>query len=156
MIQRVFCLFFCGLLLVSCEFFQKKKISEEEMIDTIIDYRSVDAFPLFPTCENIPSQDKQRVCSQIKLSEHIFASLSQSNIITARKVSDTVFVKLQVSSKGKVILTNIKASENLKKQIPTIDSLLKSSVSSIPVLKPALKRGIPVATEFSLPIVVLN
>ena len=156
MIQRVFCLFFCGLLLISCDFFQKKKIAEEEMIDTVINYKSVDAFPLFPTCDSIPSQDKQRICSQIKLSEHIFASLSESNISTARKVSDTVLVKLLVSSRGKVSLTNLDASDKLRKQIPAIDSLLQSSVSSIPTLKPALKRGIPVATEFSLPIVVIN
>ncbi|MDT0552806.1 hypothetical protein [Urechidicola vernalis] len=141
---------------MSCDFFQKKKLAEEEMIDTIIDYKSVDTFPLFPDCDSIPSQDKQRVCSQIKLSEHIFASLSESNIITARKVADTVRVKLLVSSSGKVSLTNVEMSDNLLKQIPTIDSLLKNSIVTMPVLKPALKRGIPVATEFSLPIVIVN
>lgn len=141
---------------MSCDFFQKKKLAEEEMIDTIIDYKSVDTFPLFPDCDSIPSQDKQRVCSQIKLSEHIFASLSESNIITARKVADTVRVKLLVSSSGKVSLTNVEMSDNLLKQIPTIDSLLKNSIATMPVLKPALKRGIPVATEFSLPIVIVN
>ncbi|OIQ37042.1 MAG: hypothetical protein BM563_09490 [Bacteroidetes bacterium MedPE-SWsnd-G1] len=141
---------------MSCDFFQKKKLAEEEMIDTIIDYKSVDTFPLFPDCDSIPSHEKQRVCSQIKLSEHIFASLSESNIITARKVADTVRVKLLVSSSGKVSLTNVEMSDNLLKQIPTIDSLLKNSIATMPVLKPALKRGIPVATEFSLPIVIVN
>lgn len=153
---RFFSLIFCGFLLISCEFFQKKKIADEAIVDTIIDYKSIDTFPLFPTCDSFPSQDKQRICSQIKLSEHLFSSLTASNIITARKVKDTVLIKLLVSSSGKVSLRGLNAPENLRKQIPSIDSLLESSVSKLPKMKPAIKRGIPVATEFSLPIVMVN
>lgn len=154
--QRIFCVLFCGLFLVSCEFFQKKELSNDAVIDTIIDFNSIDVFPLFPSCQNIPSQEKQRICSQIKLSEHIYTSLVSSQITTAKKVNDTLYLKLHIDTIGKVTLVNLKTSELLLEQLPNVDSLILNSISSLPNLKPAIKRGMPVATEFTLPIVVKN
>lgn len=156
MSQQKILLIFTALLLVSCEFFQKKELDADAMVDTIIDYKSVDNFPLFPDCEGIPSPDKQQICSQIKLSENIYASLASAKITTLRKVNDTVYLKLKISSKGKVLLTDYKASVLLQNQIPSLDSLIQSGVDNLPLLKPAIKRGIPVATAFTLPIIIVN
>ncbi len=156
MLQRIFCFLFCGVLLVSCEFFQKKELPNNAVIDTVIDFNSVDSFPLFPSCETIPSEDKQRICSQIKLSEHMYASLVNLEIATTKKINDTIFVKLHIDALGKVTIINFNTSEFLSNQLPKLDSLMQHSVSSLPNLKPAIKRGIPVATEFTLPIIVRN
>lgn len=156
MLQRIFTFIFCGLLFTSCEFFQKKELSTDVVIDTIIDYNSIDTFPLFPSCDSIPSQEKQKVCSQIKLSEHIYASLSNHTIITSKQVNDTILVRLKIDNKGKSILTNIQSSDFIKEEIPKLDSLINSGIKNLPLLKPAIKRGMPVATEFTLPIVVKN
>lgn len=156
MSQRIIIFIFTSLVLVSCEFFQKKELNSDEVIDTIIDYKSVDSFPLFPSCESIPSPKNQQICSQIKLSESIYASLASAEITTLKKVNDTVYLKLKIDSSGKVILTNYKASEFLHKQIPKLDSLLQDGVLNLPNLKPAIKRGIPVTTAFTLPIIVVN
>lgn len=156
MFQRNFSVIFCAFILVSCEFFQKKELSSDIVVDTVVNYNTVDVYPLFPDCDSIPSQDKQRICSQIHLCEHIYASLSSSQIFTRKKVNDTIYVKLKIDNKGKVLLTNYKTSDLLKNQIPHLDSLISSGVSSLPQMKPAIKRGIPVSTEFTLPIIVLN
>ena len=156
MFQRLFLFVLCGFFLVSCEFFQKKELSNDLIIDTVIDYNSVDVFPLFPKCDSIPSQEKQKICSQIKLSEHIYASLVSVNIITSKKVSDTLVITLNIDKTGKVSLSNIQTSALIQQQIPKLDSIIKSSIKSLPLLKPAIKRGMPVATEFTLPIVVKN
>lgn len=156
MLQRFILLSFVVFLLNSCDFFQKKKIDESQLVDTIIDFSSIDVFPLFPDCERIPSQEKQQVCSQIKLSEHLYASLNASDITTLRKVNDTIFLKLQINAKGKVALINIKATDLLDQQIPKMDSLIQNGISNLPILKPAIKRGMPVATEFTLSVVVKN
>ena len=156
MLQRLFLVFILGFCLISCDFFQKKKIDRSQLIDTIIDFNSVDMFPLFPDCEGIPSQEKQRVCTQIKLSEHLYSSLHAAKIVTLRRVNDTVYLKLNVNELGKVSLVNIKASTELIQKIPKMDSLILNGVQKLPNLKPAIKRGIPVATEFTLSIVVVN
>ncbi|MFK5878391.1 MAG: hypothetical protein QM478_02725 [Flavobacteriaceae bacterium] len=156
MFQRLILFFLCGFFLVSCEFFQKKELSNDSVIDTVIDYNSVDVFPLFPKCDSIPSQEKQKICTQIKLSEHIYASLASIDIITSKKVSDTLLITLIIDKTGKVSLSNIKSSEMIQQQIPNLDRLIESGIENLPLLKPAIKRGMPVATEFTLPIVVKN
>ena len=156
MLQRLFLVFVLGFCLISCDFFQKKKMDDSQLIDTIIDFSSVDVFPLFPNCEGIPSQEKQRVCTQIKLSEHLYSSLQAAEIVTLRRINDTVYLKLKVNELGKISLVDIKASAELNQQIPKMDSLILNGVMSLPNLKPAIKRGIPVATEFTLSIVVVN
>lgn len=156
MFQRVFLFFLCGFFLVSCNFFQKKELSNNVIIDTVIDFNSVDIFPLFPKCDSIPSQEKQKICSQIKLSENIYASLMSVDIITSKKVNDTLLVTLIIDKTGVVSLSNIKSSEFIQQQIPNLNSLIENGIKELPMLKPAIKRGMPVATEFTLPIVVKN
>lgn len=149
-------LFLCGLLFVSCKFFHKKELPNDFAVDTIIDFNSVDVFPLFPKCDSISSQADQKICSQIKLSQHINASLSSTQIMTSKKINDTIFVKLIIDKTGKVILNDIKSSEFIQQQIPKLDSLIADGISSLPKLKPAIKRDMPVTTQFSLPIVIKN
>ena len=149
-------LFLCGLLFVSCEFFQKKELSNDIAVDTIIDFNSVDIFPLFPKCDSIVSQNDQKICSQIKLSQHINASLSSTQIITSKKINDTIFIKLIIDKTGKIILNDIQSSEFIQQQIPKLDSLITNGIDSLPQLKPAIKRGMPVTTQFTLPIVIKN
>jgi hypothetical protein len=156
MFQRIILLLITGVLLVSCDFFQKKNIDDSQIVDTIIDFKSVDMFPLYPSCERFISQEKQQICSQSKISKQLYESLNASQIITLRKINDTLFLKLGVDAKGKVALLNIKSTDLLKQQIPKLDSLIKNGVSNLPELKPAIKRGIPVAMEFGLSIVVVN
>jgi len=156
MYQRTFIVLFCGFLLTSCEFFKKKEFTPATAIDTIVDYNSVDVFPLFPSCDSIPSQEKQKICSQIKLSEHIYASLSEYQIVTSEIINDTILVKINIDKTGKTSLSNLQSSEFIKAQIPKLDSIIASGINSLPLLKPAIKRGIPVTTEFTLPIVVKN
>lgn len=156
MYQRLFAFFLCGFFLVSCKFFHKKELPKDLIIDTVIDYSLVDVFPLFPKCDSIPSQEKQKICSQIKLSQNIYASLISVNITTSKKVNDTLLVTLIIDKTGVVSLSNINSSEFIQQQIPNLDSLIENGIKDLPVLKPAIKRGMPVATEFTLPIVVKN
>jgi len=156
MFQRFILLLITGILLVSCDFFQKKQIDKSEIIDTIIDFRSIDVFPLFPGCDGASSQEKQQTCSRSKISEQLYTSLDATQIITLRKINDTLFLKLGIDAKGKVSLLNIKSTELLHQQIPKLDSLIQNGVYSLPKLEPAIKRGIPVATELMLSIVVKN
>ena len=53
-------LFIVSIISVSCSYFESEKKSKPiEAVDTIVDFNTVDDFPLFPNCKNIPSRDKQ-------------------------------------------------------------------------------------------------
>lgn len=133
--------------------FKKKPIIE---VDTIVDFNSVDAFPLFPDCKDIPSRDKQQVCFQLEMSQHIYASLKEYSLNAIDSINDTVLVKLKVDASGITSLSTIQISKKTQKLFPEFDSILKVSLQNLPDLQPAIKRNMPVTTEFTLPIILKN
>ena len=139
----------------SCTNFNTQKLDNPlDNIDTVIDFNSVDAFPLFPECEDIPSRQKQQICFQLTMAEHIYAELKKQNFKVEENVIDTVLVSLKINSKGKTEVTNISSNNTTRKVLPQLDSIVKASIKNLPKLKPAIKRNIPVTTAFTLPIIL--
>lgn len=157
MLKQLLIILFCGFLMVSCSFFEDKTKSKPiQKVDTIVDFNSVDAFPLFPDCSAIPSRKKQQICFQVEMSKHIYASLKKYSLNTKEAIHDTVLVKLKIDLLGKTSLSNIITTKKTLKLIPNFDSIVKVSIQNLPVLQPAIKRNMPVTTEFTLPIILRN
>lgn len=148
-------IFIYSFLLSSCSFFEEKT-KHVVKIDTIVDFNSVDAFPLFPECKTIPSRDKQQICFQMEMTQHIYASLKEFSLNAIDSLNDTVLVILKVDSFGKTSLSKIQISTETQKLIPQFDSVLKLSIQNLPQLQPAIKRNMPVTTEFTMPIILKN
>lgn len=145
-------------VLISCRFSSGKKnaIITLETTDTIINFNSVDAYPLFPSCKEIPSREKQKICFQLKMSEHIYNYLKDYRFTALKKINDTVFVQLKVDAKGKTTFFKSKKSEKVLINLPKLDSVIKASIAELPILQPAIKRDMPVTTKFTLPIIIKN
>jgi len=157
MLKKLFTLFLHLLFVVSCSYFENSsKMEQIQEVDTIIDFNTVDAFPLFPKCKDVPSREKQQICFQLEIAQHIYASLKEYQLNTKEVVNDTVLVKLKVDTFGKTSLSNIQISLKTKELLPEFDSILKISLLKLPTLQPAIKRNMPVNVEFTLPIVLKN
>lgn len=144
-------------MLVSCDFIEKQtKRDPIPVVDTIVDFNSVDAFPLFPECSEIPSRKKQQICFQVNMSEHINAGLKKYTWNAWEQISDTVLVKVLVDKTGKTSMLGVKISPETQQFLPKFDSVLNASIVAIPQLQPAIKRDIPVSTSFVLPIILQN
>lgn len=157
MLKQLVALLFLMSLLVSCSYFEKKLERKPiQEVDTIVDFSTVDAFPLFPKCKDIPSRRKQQICFQLEMSQYIYAFLKQFKLNAKEMVNDTVLVKLKVNILGKTSLSSIQISKETKELLPNLDSLIKTSLQSLPTLQPAIKRNMPVTTEFTLPIILKN
>ncbi|MFK5957259.1 MAG: hypothetical protein QM495_00150 [Lutibacter sp.] len=157
MFKKLFIVLFYSLLVVSCTYFENKWERESiQVIDTVVDFNTVDAFPLFPNCKDIPSREKQKICFQIEIAQHIYASLKEYQLNATEIVNDTILVKLKVNVLGRTSLSEILISDKTKEQLPEFDSILKVSLQNLPTLKPAIKRDMPVTTEFTLPIILKN
>jgi hypothetical protein len=142
---------------VSCSYIDK--INKKEAIpevDTVVDFSKVDAFPLFLNCKDIPSRDKQQICFQLEMSKHIYAALKSYSLTTNSNLNDTILVKLKVDALGITSLSEIHISKETKSLLPQFDSLIKVSLQKLPKLEPAIKRDMPVTTEFTLPIILKN
>ena len=59
---------------------------------------------------------------------------------------------MHVTAKGEFVFKNMIASEELMENLPSLDSILELCIEKLPKVIPATKRGIPVTTQYQLPI----
>lgn len=145
------CLVIVCILLVSCDFFNPVKKEHQQLIDTVVNFSKVDTSPSFIECKD--KIDAERLaCFRKTLHQKLSENLANHKIKVKDSIDEVIKVYLSINSKGSISLKEIISSDMVKTQIPTIDSLLKVSVDELPKIFPALKRSIPVNTQYELPI----
>ncbi|EIJ38317.1 hypothetical protein [Galbibacter orientalis] len=154
--QKFGVILFC-LLMVSCELFTSEKKAKEEIIKRerqSINWNDVDQYPLFENCDETAHRNEQRQCFQETFTQHFLATLSASHLVTHKNLNDTINVQLLIGKEGNVSILQIKKNKKVAKEIPEIDTLIASSVETLPRVYPALKRNIPVNIKIQLPIIL--
>jgi hypothetical protein len=156
MIRYISLLFFM-VLASSCQFFETEKVSADaiysEDIKTIA-WDEIDQYPTFVACESHTDKEPQLACFVAQLSKHINATFAQKKTVSRIDLNDTILIDFGVSNKGKITGLAIQMDSITQRQLPSIKSWLMESMELLPASEPAYKRGIPVATKFSLPIVI--
>jgi len=145
------------LLATSCQFFETEKVSSEEIYNQemeTIDWKDVDNYPAFSNCENFLEKPEQKECFINTITTQLYKSISHEDMVAVRDVYDTVKVNFEVSSKGELSIREIKMDSLLEKEFPNLERWLLESVDSLKLVAPAYKRGIPVKTQFTLPVII--
>ena len=88
------------------------------------------------------------------MAEHINTLLKEGVFKTTSQNNDTLMVLLKVLQTGKTQIVSVKSKSNNKAYIQFLDSILRGNIVNMPTLQPAIKRGIPVTTQFELPIII--
>ncbi|MDH3323780.1 MAG: hypothetical protein OEM04_12360 [Flavobacteriaceae bacterium] len=157
MLIRLLIATFFILFYASCDFISPKKASHENLtiIDTIIDYHSVDVYPLLSACNNCDTHDKQNQCFEYEFVKLVNGSLVKNKLRAENYLTDTVYVDILIDKIGKISVSKIYENSEVLQEIPKFDSILHQSIDNLPnALQPALKRGIPVDVKFRLPMVI--
>ncbi len=144
-------------LTTSCQFFETKKISKETFFEeeiNSINWNEVDQYPVFLACENFTEKRDQKSCFETTLSTKIYQSIPIEKIVVSNDLNDTIFLEFNVNVQGKMSLNSIEIDSLLQKEIPLFESYILQSIDSLQPIAPAYKRGIPVQTTFTLPIVI--
>ncbi|PHR15174.1 MAG: hypothetical protein COA40_03355 [Aequorivita sp.] len=156
MIKR-FHLVFLLLLATSCQFFETERVSSEELFKEeikAIDWKDVDRYPSFPNCEDILEKPEQKACFINTINSRLYQSLGHDEMIAVREIYDTVKVNFEVSSSGQLSILEIKMDTLLQKEFPELENWILQSIDSLKPVAPAYKRGIPVKTQFTLPVII--
>ena len=157
MFLRVFSFLILMIFVTSCDKFSFKKNTNSTnkiVLDTIVDFSSVDTFPSFKVCDSLIDKQKKSDCFRTTIHQKIGEELLQHQLIIKDSIDEIIYVDLIINSSGIFMLDAIESSENIKNQLPELDSLIKSSILKIPKIFPATKRGQQVITEFDLPIII--
>jgi len=145
------------LLTTSCQFFETDKITSEtfyeEEIKTI-DWKCVDQYPAFKSCESQTEKEAQKTCFINALSGHVHGALQQQKMLVTQDVHDTVYLDFSVHKNATLEVTQVVMDSMLSQMLPVLEDMLKASISKLKLVAPAYKRGIPVETKFTLPVVI--
>ncbi|TVZ56879.1 hypothetical protein OD91_2181 [Lutibacter sp. Hel_I_33_5] len=152
---RFLCVYFLLIFtIISCDLFYPKK-SQNNSINTVVDFSTIDVYPSFKNCDSIIDKTKKTTCFRNTIHNKISEQFKNHSLTIKDTIDEVVYVDVLINSKGNISLKKITSTEKLKEQLPKLDSIIKVSVTNLPVIFPALKRGIPVSTEYQLPIKVL-
>ncbi len=149
---KILLFFFVLSLFNSCDKLPLVKKSKLKQIDTIVNFSSVDLSPSFTECNSIIEKQEKSNCFRKTIHQKIGASMSKHQLESVFDIDETIMVDLLVSAQGKIELQAINNSDELDENLPELDSIIKLCISELPKVLPATKRGIPVATQYQLPI----
>jgi hypothetical protein len=152
MFLRIFTFIILLFFITSCDKLSFLKSEKIQALDTIVNFSSVDTSPSFKECDSIIDKHQKSNCFRTTIHQKIGAELQKHQFIIRDSISEIVFVDLLINSKGKIVIEAMASSEEIRIQLPELDSVLRISVDKIPNVYAAIKRGIPVTTKYRLPI----
>ena len=156
--RKTLIIIFC-FLSISCEFdFQiDKKITVDEFINEelkSLNWNDVDQYPVFENCLEINNVKNKNNCFVETITNSFRDNLKTNNLVLNRTLIDTVRMVLKVNKIGKISIENITISDQNNKYKEVITKSFENTVSSLPKLYPAIKRGQEVDVIFNIPIII--
>jgi len=145
------------ILLTSCDYFQSKKVTTEQLLEEeiqAINWNDVDEYPTFSDCDGVITHQEKKACFENYFYDLLTSQLKNQKIIVTEDISDTVILKIHIDKTGQFSIKSIDMDALTQAQIPKLESILRHSFDSLPKIHPAIKRSQQVATEFSLPVII--
>jgi hypothetical protein len=144
--------------LSSCQYFEKQVPTEKELLEKelkSIDWSKVDTYPSISECDSLTDLELRKQC----FFEYLSATIQQKlNVDTPFNKMypeiDTIQVKVTVLPDATMIFEPQFEQDSLSYDKVKIDSILHARLVDLPQVNPAIKRGIPVKTQFILPVIL--
>ena len=145
------------LLFTSCEYFEKKKVYTDDLLEEELktfNWNEVDTYPTFSNCDSITIKKDSKACFQNTLLTSVNSYLEQQNLVVSNDINDTIKLFIEIDKKGVLQIKSLEYNPSTAEELPGIDSLMRQSLKGIPKIFPAIKRGQQVTTAFELPVIV--
>ncbi|MBF4514969.1 hypothetical protein IRZ71_01355 [Flavobacterium sp. ANB] len=151
-------LFFLIILLFnSCQYFEKQVPSEKELLQKelkSINWKVVDEYPSVVDCEKINDKKQRQKCFFEVMSQLIQEKLDIDSLSIMYPELDTIDVKVTVFPNATMKFEPQFPKDSVDYDTTKIDSILRARLVDFPKVNPAIKRGVPVKTQFILPVII--
>ena len=144
------------LLCASCLFFERRVPNEEELLRKelgAINWNEVDEFPSVAACDTISEKTERQKCFFEYLTNVIQEKLSVDTLALLYPELDTMAVKVTVFPDS-MMTFEPQIVDSITQDTIMIDSIIKLRLTNFPKVNPAIKRGVPVKTQFVLPVII--
>ena len=145
------------MLLQSCQYFEKQVPSEKELLDKQlkeINWKEVDEYPSVADCEKLKDATQRKQCFFDFMATTIQEKLAVDTLSTLFPKLDTIEVKVTVFPNASLQFEPQFPKDSVAYDTIKIDSILRARLIGFPKVNPAIKRGIPVKTQFVLPVII--
>ncbi len=119
-----------------------------------IDWTQVDSYPSVELCDTLLDDAQRKQCFFDYLTARLHEKLKLDSLTSKHPKIDTIEVRITVFPDAHLEFEPFYVSDSLKFRSQEIDSLLQLRLMDFPEISPAIKRGIPVKTQFILPLVI--
>lgn len=144
-------------VLQSCQHFDKQIPSEKELLKQQlkeINWEEVDEYPSVLECEKLSDEKQRKQCFFEFLTSTIQQKLNTDTLSILYPELDTIEVKITVNSDATMLFEPLFPKDSVTYDKIKIDSIIRARLIDLPKINPALKRGIPVRTQFILPVIL--
>ena len=148
-------LFLLALSIDSCQYFSQVPNQDELLKKELkaINWNQVDELPTFSSCDSVADKTQKKQCFFDYLTQLIQQKLSVDTITVLYPKLDTINVKVTVLADASMVFEP-QITDTLSYNTTKIDSILQTRLVDFPTVKPGIKRGIPVKTQFVLPVIL--
>ncbi|WP_379774492.1 hypothetical protein [Flavobacterium sp. GCM10022190] len=149
--------FLVFMICTSCQYFEKQVPSEKELLQKelkAINWKEVDEYPSFTDCDKLTDKKQRQQCFFEFLSQLIQEKLEIDTLSVLYPELDTIEVKVTVFPDSRMQFEPHFPKDSVAYDTIKIDSILHARLVNFPKVNPALKQGIPVKTQFILPVII--
>ena len=119
-----------------------------------INWKEIDEYPSVADCENIDNKAQRKQCFFEVLTQLIQQKLSIDTLSDLYPKLDTIEVKVTIFPNATMEFEPQFPRDSVAYDRIKIDSILKARLTDFPKVNPAIKRGVPVKTQFILPVII--
>lgn len=154
---KIFFLLIVTFFFNSCQLIKDPPVFEDLYEQEIkgIDWNEVDELPLLEPCKIFKSKGLKQECFFNIMNDSIYNKLLRKSSFYLFTKIDTVKLLVTIAADSKISFKTKfpgHASEFEKRKV---DSIIQTKLVNFPPIYPATKRGIPVASRFEIPVVLM-
>lgn len=149
--KNCWAMLFFSILMTGCDFVPKEVPNSQELLRRelhAIDWSKVDDYPGYTSCDSINNEEKNKMCFFDRLNFEVVRVLKNDTLVRLSTI-DSVNFLVTLTSKSRLTFQTESINEKLMPKL-MLDSIMKKHQNSFSKIQPAMKRGIPVTTQFHL------
>ncbi len=119
---------------------------EEEVSDEVLSFAVIESVPVFPGCEDEPSNDAKKLCFQRQMQRFVAKNYEFPEMARQMGLQGRVYVSFVIEKNGTI--SNVEVVRGVD---PLLDDEAKRVIKNLPKFTPAKQRGRPVRVAYTMP-----
>ena len=148
-----------SIITTSCSWINKKQPNETEIYEneiSKINWEQVDEPSGLVLCDSLLIEEEKVACLQKTLQQNIQENLVSTIIETIDLNVDTIWVAVNINPDSSItLIPDVSLIANTDNQ-QNILKAITNTTQNLPKAYPAIKRGIPVKTQYNMPLTFIK